>query len=62
MVRSMKRLAILLAAILTGAGCHRDTARQGPAPVRVAVIGGMVMSGMWQAVSANTFADTTRPA
>jgi len=61
MVRSMKRLAILLAAILAGAGCHRDTARQGPAPVRVAVIGGMVMSGMWQAVSAEFTKETGIP-
>jgi tungstate transport system substrate-binding protein len=57
----MKRVAILLAGILAVAGCHRNTAQQGPAPVRVAVIGGMAMSGMWQAVSAEFTKETGIP-
>lgn len=37
----------LLAVLLTATGCHEKT----PAPVRVAVIGGMTMSGLWSMVA-----------
>ena len=48
----MKKITILLVALLSGAGCHRKSPPEKPVPVRVAVIGGMTMSGMWQEVSA----------
>lgn len=49
----MKRIiTLLLVTLLTGAGCDRNTAGKGTTPVRVAVIGGMTMTGMWSEVSA----------
>ena len=52
MKNPMKRITILLVTLIFGAGCHRNPAQTKPVPVRVAVIGGMSMTGMWQEVSA----------
>lgn len=43
---------ILFVSLLSLPGCHRGTDQEQPLPVRVAVIGGMTMTGMWQAVAA----------
>ena len=48
----MKRFATFLMLPLLLGGCHRSVDKSHPAPVRVAVIGGMTMTGMWSAVSA----------
>ena len=47
----MNRITLLLVTLLVGVGCHRNPAQTKPVPVRVGVIGGMTMTGMWQEVS-----------
>lgn len=52
---------LLLLALLPLAACHRDSSSAASAekrPIRVAVIGGMTMTGMWQELAAKFEADT----
>ena len=48
--------ALLSAALLSG--CHRSAPVDGQAPIRVAIIGGMTMTGMWQELAAQFEAET----
>ena len=54
------RCAIFLLALLLAQSCHRDASGEngGRRPIRVAVIGGMTMTGMWQELAAKFEADT----
>jgi len=51
--------SVFLLVLLALAGCHRDSATaDAKRPIRVAVIGGMTMTGMWQELAAKFEADT----
>ena len=52
----MRRLSVFLLLVLLPAACKRATVE--PKTVRVAVIGGMVMTGMWEKLSAQFEKDT----